>query len=298
MQINNIKCLFLLILFIVFSKLIQAQSNISFVYDSLTVQFADKDELKWSNPKYNASIEKKLHELIEKIDPYNQKILNLALYHYSKGRGILLQLHKEFDIGKNRISVSKKKKWYHEKLSGKKLPKQKILDKIRNTKIKAVAHYSKTIHLLNEIEYNEIKNLNLEENFIIMKLNIYREWIILQFDLGNKLLCIDKLNEYLYLDSRFVREISPHKILVECYHFAQDNSINFKWPEQKYEYWGRKKNEQLYKAAKLKYNKNSKELKNIIKKIEKEESYFYLWDWCKYIKPFSDACDNPSSPFY
>jgi hypothetical protein len=160
-------------------------------------------------------------------------------------------------------------KWYWQTIDRVNMENRVINRKKRVAKLAAITYFTRAINHL-----DEIKNKELTEHPEYKKLlsNIYRHWVINQYDLRNIPQTIDILKRYINLSPEFEQEFPAHKYLASAYAFKENMIKKYKvGSEQQMEFYKRKKNEHLLRATELKYGKNSPEYQQIVEIVNRDE---------------------------
>jgi len=228
-----------------------------------------KEEL-WVNPDYKSYV-KSLDSLVKLGDGYAQNQFRLALTNFQTGKSIIMKMRENVQKYREEAETSRHmdEKWYWQTLDRKMSEERVISEKKARAKMKAVNYFTRAIKHLDEIENKKmLESMDYKD----LTANIYREWIIAQYDLGNLPQTIDILKRYLALDPKFEQEIGPHKYLASAYGFQEKILTKYgSGTEQDLIYFKKKKNEHLLRATELMYQKGSPEYEKIMEVINEDE---------------------------
>ena len=236
-----------------------------------TNQEARKEaELKWFNPDYRAYIST-FQELIRLGDTYAKNQFRLALSNYQMGHSLILKMRENVETFVEEASEMKylNEKWYWQTID-RKDQEARVIQRLKTeAKLKAVIYFTKAINYL-----DTVGNRNTRETteFKTLLAAIYREWVIVQYDLGNLPQCIELLERYLTIDPKYEKEITPHKYLASSFGFQEKVMTKYtQGTEEERLFFKRKKNEHLLRATELRYTKDSPEYQRILEIVNKDE---------------------------
>lgn len=233
-------------------------------------QVADESETKWHNPDYKPYIES-FDQLVTLSDAFAENKLRLALSNYQTGRSIIQKMRESVQRYREEAAEAKhlNEKWYWQTLDRKAKEERQIAEMKRKAKLKAVTYFSRSIAHMDEIQNKKVRE---SDKFKELIADVYRDWVIQQYDLKNLPQCIDILERYINLDPKYDKEISPHKYLTSCYGFRENVLTKYEaGTEDERIFLKKKKNEHLLRAAELKYKKNSPEYEKILSEVNRDE---------------------------
>jgi hypothetical protein len=231
---------------------------------------ADKAEAKWHNPDYRPYV-KSFDELIKLSDAFAENKLRLALSNYQTGRSIIQKMREEVQRFKEEAAEAKhlNEKYYWQTIDRKAKEQKMIAEKKRTAKLKAANYFTRAINHLDEIE-----NMKVRESARYKELltDIYRDWVVQNYDLGNIPQTIDLLERYIALDPKYEKEIAPHRYLASAYGFKERLLVKHNaGTEEERLYFKKQKNEHLLRATELRYKKDSPEYEKILTIVNRDE---------------------------
>lgn len=227
-----------------------------------------EDESLWKNPDYKG-YNKTFQELHQLSKTFANNQFRLALSNYQSGVNTVLK-NREWTEQYRKEEAEKKRldeKWYWQKVDRKSKEERVVYREKMKAKQDSLNYFSKAINHL-----DEIKNPDLRERPEFKRLlsDVYRSWIMAEYDLQNLPQCIPILELYIEIDDN-EKEYPAHKYLASAYSFEENMIKKTKGPDDmlfKYRY---KKNVHLLRATELKYGKDSPEYKHIVNLINKDE---------------------------
>lgn len=227
-----------------------------------------EDESLWKNPDYKG-YNKTFQELHQLSKTFANNQFRLALSNYQSGVNTVLK-NREWTEQYRKEEAEKKRldeKWYWQKVDRRSKEERVVYREKMKAKQDSLNYLSKAINHL-----DEIKNPDLRERPEFKRLlsDVYRSWIMAEYDLQNLPQCIPILELYIEIDDN-EKEYPAHKYLASAYSFEENMIKKTKGPEDmlfKYRY---KKNVHLLRATELKYGKDSPEYKHIVNVINKDE---------------------------
>ncbi|MDH4198955.1 MAG: hypothetical protein OEV66_01110 [Spirochaetia bacterium] len=225
----------------------------------------------WKNEDYKSYV-KALDDLIKLDNNYAQGQLNLALSNYQVGKSLLIKMREaiERSTKESEETLRLNEKWYWQTMDRKNREEKKKSDEKRSAKLKAVTYFTKAVHQLDEIENVKIKE---SPDFKALLSNIYRDWAMAQYDLGNIPQIIDVLNRYLALDPKYETIAEPHKYLASAYAFQEKILEKYgAGSEHDLKYFKHEKNKHLARATEILYGKDSPEYSHIMDVINRDET--------------------------
>lgn len=229
-----------------------------------------KAEEKWHNPDYRP-YNKSFAELIKLSDAYAENKLRLALSNYQTGRSMIQKMREEVQHFREEAAEAKhlSEKWYWQTIDRKSQEERIIARKKRKAKLKSVTFFTRAIMHLDDIDNRKVRE---SDRFKELTADVYRDWVLQQYDLGNIPQTIDLLERYIALDPKYEKEITPHRYLTQAYAFKEAvlDKYNKGTRDQKLHY-KRKKNEHLLRATELKYGKDSPEYEQILEVVNRDE---------------------------
>lgn len=231
---------------------------------------ADEAEAKWHNPDYRPYIAS-FDELYKLGDDFAKNKIRLALSNYQTGRSIIEKMKEDVQRTKEEWADAKylNEKWYWQTIDRKMREDRILMDKKNKAKIKAVTYFTRAINHLDEIQNRKYKESDEVKD---LTANVYRDWIIWQYDLGNIPQTIDLTERYIKLDPKFEQEISPHKYLASGYGFKENVAEKYnKGTEPERIFYKKNKNKHLLRATELKYKKDSPEYEHILELVNRDE---------------------------
>ena len=231
---------------------------------------AAQPELKWFNPDYRPFI-KSFDYLTKYTDAFSKNKLSQALSNYQNGKSIINHMRKDVERFIEESSKARhfNEKWYWQVMQ-RKAREQRVANRMkRKAKLEAVTHFTRAIHNLDEIESKRIRE---SKEFKDLIANIYLEWVVYQYDLGNIPQCIEVLNLYMEIDPKYEQEITPHNYLASAYGFRERVLLKYNGgTEQLRLFYKKKKNQHLLRAVELKYKKGSPEYEKMVEVVNRDE---------------------------
>ena len=231
---------------------------------------AREAEKKWHNPDYRPYV-KSFEELNKLSDDFAKNKFRLALSNYNTGRSIIFKMRQDVQRFREEEAEQKRlnEKWYWQTIDRKAREERIVGRKKQEAKLKSVTYYTRSINHLDAIQNRKFRE---SDEFKELMADVYRDWIIQQFDLGNIPQTIDLLERYIALDPKYDNEVPPHKYLASAYGF-KENVLNkySAGTEQELNFYKKKKNQHLLKAAELKYKKDSPEYEHILELVNRDE---------------------------
>lgn len=231
---------------------------------------ADEAEAKWHNPDYRPYISS-FDDLVKLSDAYAENKLRLALSNYQTGRSLIQKMREDVQRFQEEAAEAKRlnEKWYWQTIDRKAREERIIFGKKQKAKIKAVTFFTRAIKHLDDIQNKKIRE---KDEFKDLTANVYRDWVVQQYDLGNIPQTVDLLERYIKLDPKFEKEVSPHKYLSSAFAFKENLLTKYDaGTEQQRLFLKKKKNEHLLRAAELKYGKDSPEYEEILEQVNRDE---------------------------
>lgn len=238
--------------------------------EKTAAEIASESEAKWHNPDYKPYVES-FDQLYKLSDAFAENKLRLALSNYQTGRSIIQKMRENVQRFKEEAAEAKhlNEKWYWQTLDRKAREARQIAGIKRKAKLDAVTYFTRSIGHLDEVGNKKVRE---SDKFKQLMADVYRDWVVQQYDLGNLPQCIDILERYIELDPKYEKEISPHKYLASCYGFRERVLIKYdEGTEQERIFLKKKKNEHLLRATELKYKKNSPEYEEILSDVNRDE---------------------------
>ncbi|MDH4261411.1 MAG: hypothetical protein OEV78_00020 [Spirochaetia bacterium] len=224
----------------------------------------------WLNPDFKSYV-KALDELVKLSDDYAQNKYRLALANYQTGKSLLQKMRENVQRFRQESEETLRlnEKWYWQTMDRKNREEKKINDDKRAAKLKAVTYFTKAVHHLDEIENVKVKE---SSEYKALLSNIYRDWAMAQYDLGNIPQIIDVLNRYIALDRKYEEIPEPHKYLASAYGYQEAIMLKYgSGSEQELTYFKKMKNKHLLRAAELTYGKDTPEYNKIMETINQDE---------------------------
>lgn len=228
-----------------------------------------KDEALWKNPDFKG-YHKAFQELHQLSKSFANNKFRLALSNYQSGMNTILKMRESVEQFRKDEAEKKRldEKWYWQKIDRKTKEERIVAREKLTAKQQAVSYFTKAINHL-----DEITNPDLRERAEYKRLlsDVYRAWIIAEYDLQNLPQCIPILELYLEIDDN-EKEYPAHKYLASCYAFEENMIRKYGGGSEdqmfKFRY---KKNVHLLRATELKYGKNSAEYKHIVNLVNRDE---------------------------
>lgn len=225
-------------------------------------------EALWKNPDFKG-YNKTFQELHQLSKTFANNQFRLALSNYQAGVNTVIK-NKDWVEQYRKEEAEKKRldeKWYWQKVDRKAREERVVYREKMKAKQESLNYFSKAINHL-----DEIKNPDLRERPEFKRLlsDVYRSWIMSEYDLQNLPQCIPILELYIEIDDN-EKEYPAHKYLASAYSFEENMIKKSKGPDDmlfKYRY---KKNVHLLRATELKYGKDSPEYKHIVNVINRDE---------------------------
>ncbi|TGL56359.1 hypothetical protein EHQ58_17170 [Leptospira ognonensis] len=227
-----------------------------------------EDESLWKNPDYKG-YNKTFQELHQLSKTFANNQFRLALSNYQSGVNTVLK-NREWTEQYRKEEAEKKRldeKWYWQKVDRKSKEERVVYREKMKAKQDSLNYFSKAINHL-----DEIKNPDLRERPEFKRLlsDVYRSWIMAEYDLQNLPQCIPILELYIEIDDN-EKEYPAHKYLASAYSFEENMIKKTKGPDDMLFKFRYKKNVHLLRATELKYGKDSPEYKHIVNIINKDE---------------------------
>jgi len=224
----------------------------------------------WANPDYRSYI-KAIDELIRMGDSFAENKLRLALSNYQHGKSIIQKMRDDVRLYREQAMESKhlNEKWYWQTMDRKMREERVVSEKKRKAKLKSVTYFTRAINHLDEIDNKRVRE---SRDYKGLLANIYREWVMAQYDLGNIPQTIDILTRYIALGPMYEGQVAPHKYLSSAYGFQE--KIIEKYgigTEQDLIYFKKKKNEHLLRATELTFKKGSPEYERMMEIVNRDE---------------------------
>lgn len=223
----------------------------------------------WLNPDFKSYV-KSLDHLVKLSDDYAQNKYYLALTNYQTGKSIITKMRESEQRYReeNATALHLNEKWYWQTLDRKMHEERYISEMKQASKLRAVTYFTRAINHLDQIDNRKMK---LSKEYKELLANLYREWSMAQYDLGNIPQIIDILNRYIDLGPEYEAQMPPHKYLASAYGFQEKLTAKYGGDEQLLLYFKRKKNEHLLRATELAYKKNSPEYERLMEIINQDE---------------------------
>ncbi|MCG9873987.1 MAG: hypothetical protein MH321_04280 [Leptospiraceae bacterium] len=228
-----------------------------------------EQEALWKNPDFKA-YNKNFQELHQLSKAFANNKFRLALSNYQSGVNVLfknrdwVEQYRKEEAEKKRLD----EKWYWQKVD-RKAREERVVSREKNTsKQSALNYFTRSINHL-----DEIKNPDLRERPEFKRLlsDVYRNWVMVEYDLQNLPQTIPILELYIEIDDN-EKEYPAHKYLASAYAFEENMIKKYGGGSEdqmlKYRY---KKNVHLLRATELKYGKDSPEYKHIVNIVNRDE---------------------------
>jgi len=228
------------------------------------------DKNPWLNPDFKSYV-KALDELVKLSDDYAQNKYRLALANYQTGKSLLQKMRENVQRFREESDETLRlnEKWYWQTMDRKNHEERKINDDKRAAKLKAVTYFTRAVNNLDEIQNPKVKE---SQEFKALLSNIYRDWVMAQYDLGNIPQIIDVLNRYISLDRKYEEIAEPHKYLASAYAFQEKILVKYgAGSDQDINNFKKLKNKHLLRATEIIYGKDSPEYNRIMETVNKDE---------------------------
>lgn len=228
---------------------------------------AEKD---WHNPDYRPYV-KSFEELVKLGDDYAENKFRLSLANYNTGQSLIFKMRQEVQRFKEGQAekIKLNEKWYWQTIDRKAWENRYITRKKLEAKLKAVTYYTRAMNHLDTIQNKKFRE---SERFKDLQANVYRQWIIQQYDLRNIPQTINVLERYITLAPKYDSEVPAHKYLASAYGVKEKILVKYgAGTEQELNFYKKKKNQHLLKAAELKYGKDKPEYEKILELVNRDE---------------------------
>lgn len=228
---------------------------------------AEKD---WHNPDYRPYV-KSFEELVKLGDDYAENKFRLSLANYNTGQSLIFKMRQEIQRFKEGQAekIKLNEKWYWQTIDRKAWENRYITRKKLEAKLKAVTYYTRAMNHLDSIQNKKFRE---SERFKDLQANVYRQWIIQQYDLRNIPQTINVLERYITLAPKYDSEVPAHKYLASAYGVKEKILVKYgAGTEQELNFYKKKKNQHLLKAAELKYGKDKPEYEKILELVNRDE---------------------------
>lgn len=228
---------------------------------------AEKD---WHNPDYRPYV-KSFEELVKLGDDYAENKFRLSLANYNTGQSLIFKMRQEVQRFKEGQAekIKLNEKWYWQTIDRKAWENRYITRKKLEAKLKAVTYYTRAMNHLDTIQNKKFRE---SERFKDLQANVYRQWIIQQYDLRNIPQTINVLERYITLAPKYDSEVPAHKYLASAYGVKEKILMKYgAGTEQELNFYKKKKNQHLLKAAELKYGKDKPEYEKILELVNRDE---------------------------
>lgn len=228
-----------------------------------------EQEALWKNPDFKA-YNKNFQELHQLSKAFANNKFRLALSNYQSGVNVLLK-NREWVEQFRKEEAEKKRldeKWYWQRVDRKAREERVVSREKLSSKQMALNYFTRAINHM-----DEIRNPDLRERPEFKRLlsDVYRNWIMVEYDLQNLPQTIPILELYIEIDDN-EKEYPAHKYLASAYAFeenmikkygggSEDQMLKFRY----------KKNVHLLRATELKYGKDSPEYKHIVNIVNRDE---------------------------
>lgn len=232
-------------------------------------QVIQEQEALWKNPDFKA-YNKNFQELHQLSKAFANNKFRLALSNYQSGVNVLLK-NREWVEQFRKEEAEKKRldeKWYWQRVDRKAREERVVSREKLGAKQMALNYFTRSINHM-----DEIRNPDLRERPEFKRLlsDVYRNWIMVEYDLQNLPQTIPILELYIEIDDN-EKEYPAHKYLASAYAFeenmikkygggSEDQMLKFRY----------KKNVHLLRATELKYGKDSPEYKHIVNLVNRDE---------------------------
>jgi tetratricopeptide (TPR) repeat protein len=214
----------------------------------------NSDTNPWLNPDFKSYV-KALDELVKLSDDYAQNKYRLALANYQTGKSLMQKMRESVQRFREESEETLRlnEKWYWQTMDRKNHEEKKINEDKRIAKLKAVTYFTRAVRHLDEIENPKVKE---SAEYKALLSNIYRDWAMAQYDLGNIPQIIDVLNRYISLDRKYEEIAEPHKYLSSAYAFQEKMLVKYgQGSDQDITYFKKMKNKHLLRATEIMYGK-------------------------------------------
>jgi len=230
----------------------------------------DADKNPWLNPDFKSYV-KALDELVKLSDEYAQNKYRLALANYQTGKSLIQKMRESVQRFREESEETLRlnEKWYWQTMDRKNHEEKKISEDKRAAKLKAVTYFTRAVRHLDEIENPKVKESG---EYKALLSNIYRDWAMAQYDLGNIPQIIDVLNRYIALDRKYEEIAEPHKYLASAYAFQEKLLEKYNTgSDQERTFFKKMKNKHLLRATEIMYGKDSPEYNRIMETVNRDE---------------------------
>lgn len=224
----------------------------------------------WANPDFKSYV-RALDELVKLNDEYAQNKLRLALANYQTGKSLIQKMRESVQRFREESEETLRlnEKWYWQTMDRKNHEEKKINEDKRTAKLKAVTYFTRAVRHLDEIENPKVRE---SADFKALLSNIYRDWAMAQYDLGNIPQIIDVLNRYIALDRKYEEIPEPHKYLASAYGFQEKILEKYgAGTDQDIIAFKKLKNKHLLRATEIMYGKDSPEYNRIMETVNRDE---------------------------
>ena len=226
-------------------------------------------EAMWQNPDFRG-YSKSFEELHKLSKAFANNKFRLALSSYQSGVNAIVKMRENVEQYRKDEAEKKRldEKWYWQKVDRKAREERVVSREKFKAKQVAINYFTKAINHL-----DEIKNPDLRERPVFKQLmsDVYRSWVMAEYDMQNLPQCIPVLELYIEIGEN-EKEYPAHKYLASCYAFQENMIKKYGGGSEdqmlRYRY---KKNVHLLRATELKYGKDSPEYKHIVNVINKDE---------------------------
>ena len=171
-------------------------------------KMAEEAEAKWHNPDYRPYISA-FDDLIKLSDAFAENKLRLALSNYQTGRSLVQKMREDVQRFREEAAEAKhlNEKWYWQTIDRKAREERIVQMKKDKAKMRAVTYFTRAIHHLDEIGNRKVRE---SEKFKALQADVYRDWIIQQYDLQNIPQTIDITERYIKLEHRWGESFYAH----------------------------------------------------------------------------------------
>ena len=228
-----------------------------------------QQEALWRNPDY-VPYDNSFQKLNEFSKAFSNNQFRLALSNYQSGLNAISKVRQKIENFRRQEAekIRLNEKWYWQKVD-RKDSEERYLTNLRDTaKLQAVVYFSRSVTYLNKVRNEELRN---RKEYTRLKSDVYRSLIRTQYDLKNYTQCIPILNYYLELEEN-EKEYPAHRYLGNAYAFQEAILKRNKLaPEDEVYKIKMLKNTHMMRAAELRYGRDSREYRDMVKMINNDE---------------------------
>ena len=214
---------------------------------------------------------KSLKELEKVSKEYSETVLKQAIDEYATGIDLLQDM--ESEVLKAKAAYEKKnnlnERWYWQEIDRKNEEARHIAALKVAAKMKSIAHFTRAINYIDNIQSLEVRT---DKQFINFEIRLFQAYVSTQYDLHNLKPCIPILERYITINEKTKNDVWAYKYMSSCYGFMETLlTKSSQSNDDVIQDFKQKKNRSLLFAAELAYGIESAQYKQLKEVVELDE---------------------------